>query len=75
MTANDPTSPDKDGRRLDGRNLIKEWLINKEDSQQSAQYVWTKQQLFDVDANKVDHLLGKFLKHLKSPERYVQTRI
>lgn len=58
MNTGDPEPPHKEGRRLDGRNLIKEWIKNKERSQQHAEYVWTREQMQQVDSDKTDHLLG-----------------
>ena len=56
MTRNqtDPEYPDKKGRRLDGRDLIKEWV----DKYQNSKYVWNKTEFEKIDAEKVDRVLG-----------------
>ncbi|XP_041118911.1 intestinal-type alkaline phosphatase-like [Polyodon spathula] len=51
-----PTLPAHAGVRLDGRNLIDEWLSKK----QGATYVWNKAGLDDVDVKKTDYLIGLF---------------
>ncbi|XP_017763682.1 PREDICTED: uncharacterized protein LOC108553326 [Eufriesea mexicana] len=56
----DPEEPDKEGRRLDGRNLIDEWSRNLRLRNVAAKYVANKEQLENVDPRKVNHLLGLF---------------
>ena len=41
--------------RSDGRNLTNEWL----EKYNKSEYVWNKDQLKNIDPDKVDHLLGK----------------
>ena len=53
----DPEYPDKTGERLDGRNLIKEWVHKHPNSQ----YVWNKTAFDEIDAGQVDHVMGEFL--------------
>ena len=51
------------GRRVDGRNLISDWLKIKAEKglrPDSFRYVNNKQQLLDVDPNRVDYLFGLF---------------
>ncbi|XP_071446195.1 membrane-bound alkaline phosphatase-like [Hetaerina americana] len=48
------------GRRLDGRNLIAEWLKEKSHRGQRSVYVWNRDQLKGVDAKTTDYLLGLF---------------
>ena len=50
----DPEYPDKKGERLDGRNLIQEWL----DKHSNSEYVWNKTQFEKIDVKKVDHVIG-----------------
>ena len=50
----DPEYPDKKGERLDGRNLIQEWL----DKHSNSEYVWNKTQFDKIDVEKVDHVIG-----------------
>lgn len=45
----------KTGQRLDGRNLIDEWVAKRPDSK----FVWNKKQLDAVDVEKTKHVLGK----------------
>ncbi|XP_055910082.1 alkaline phosphatase isoform X2 [Eupeodes corollae] len=45
------------GERLDGRNLIKEWLETKKGS---AKTVFDRDQLLSVDYDRTDYLLGLF---------------
>ena len=61
MTRNqtDPEYPDKKGRRLDGRDLIKEWV----DKYQNSKYVWNKTEFEKIDAEKVDRVLGMTTKN------------
>ncbi|KAJ7394427.1 hypothetical protein OS493_000236 [Desmophyllum pertusum] len=52
----DPEYPDKKGERLDGRDLIQEWV----DKHPKSQYVWNKTGFDQIDVDKVDHVLGLF---------------
>ena len=57
--APDPEAPDnskRNGKRLDGRDLTKEWTANRN----SAKYVWNREQFAAVDPRSTDHLLGLF---------------
>lgn len=56
----DPEEPDKEGRRLDGRNLIEEWARNHRRKNILAKYVHNKEQFENVDPRKINRLLGKF---------------
>ncbi|XP_072760654.1 alkaline phosphatase [Anoplolepis gracilipes] len=56
----DPEEPDKEGRRLDGRNLIEEWSRNHRRRNIPSKYVFNKQQFEEVDPRKVNRLLGLF---------------
>ena len=51
----DPEYPDENGKRLDGRDLIQEWL----EKHPNSQYVWNKSQFDKIDVKKVDHVMGK----------------
>ena len=51
----DPEYPDKTGERLDGRNLIKEWV----DKYPNSQYVWNKTAFHNIDPKKVNRVMGK----------------
>lgn len=53
----DPEYPDKKGERLDGRDLIQEW-VNKHPN---SEYVWNKTQFDNIDVEKVDHVLGTYI--------------
>ncbi|CAH1403561.1 unnamed protein product [Nezara viridula] len=55
--ATDPEDDKEEGRRLDGRNLIEDWLRDKRKRGIAAQYVWNKEQLDRIDPKTVDHLL------------------
>ncbi|XP_026300262.1 alkaline phosphatase isoform X4 [Apis mellifera] len=59
----DPEEPDKEGRRLDGRNLIEEWSRNHRLRNVAAKYVANKEQFESVDPRKVNHLLGGRIDH------------
>lgn len=61
--ARDPEVETEEGRRLDGRNLIDDWVRDKKKRNIRAQYVWNKGQFDDVDPANVDHLLGTLLLH------------
>jgi len=56
VTMKDPEHPFRNGRRLDSRNLIQEWL---EGHRQSA-YIWNRRQFDALDANRTRYLLGLF---------------
>ncbi|XP_077295947.1 alkaline phosphatase-like [Arctopsyche grandis] len=56
----DPEQPSAEGRRLDGRNLIDDWLRDKKRRRLRAEYVWNKEQFDNVNTDKVDYLLGLF---------------
>ena len=50
----DPEYPNKKGERLDGRDLISEW-VNKF---QNSKYVWNKTEFDRIDVDKVHHVIG-----------------
>lgn len=54
----DPEPPGDEGRRLDGRNLISDWLREKKRRGLRAEYVWNRGDMERVDPRRVDHLLG-----------------
>ncbi|XP_068083910.1 alkaline phosphatase, tissue-nonspecific isozyme [Anabrus simplex] len=58
--ARDPEPPAEEGRRLDGRNLIDDWIRDKKRRGLKAEYVWNQGQLASIDLQRVDHLLGLF---------------
>lgn len=57
----DPEYPDKKGERLDGRDLIQEWV----DKHPNSQYVWNKTAFDQIDVSKVDHVIGTSIKIVK----------
>ncbi|XP_034476799.1 membrane-bound alkaline phosphatase [Drosophila innubila] len=48
------------GYRQDGRNLIKDWLADKQSRNSSASYVWSRKGLNQLDLDNTDFLLGLF---------------
>ena len=52
----DPEYTNKNGVRIDNRNLMKEWKAKYKD----AEVVWNKEQFKKVKAKKTKHLLGLF---------------
>lgn len=57
----DPEYAGFPGKRLDGRDLIAEWL-----KKPGASYVWNAQQLNALDLGHADHVLGLFeVEHMK----------
>nr|XP_004662273.2 alkaline phosphatase, germ cell type-like [Jaculus jaculus] len=53
----DPEHPAQNGTRLDGRNLVKEWLAKH----QGARYVWNHTELIQASQDPaVTHLMGLF---------------
>ena len=50
----DPEYPTKKGKRLDGRDLIQEWV----DKHPNSQYVWNQTGFDQIDVEKVDHVIG-----------------
>lgn len=59
--ATDPEQEKEEGRRLDGRNLIEDWLRDKKRRGIRAQYVWNKEQMDKIDPKNVDHVLGEYI--------------
>ncbi len=58
----DPEYPDKGGRRIDGHDLVSQWL-HKHDN---AAFVWNKKDFDLVDPSNVEKLLGLFdLNHMQ----------
>lgn len=57
--ARDPEAPNEEGRRLDGRNLIDDWLRDKKKRGLRGEYVWNKGQLEKINPHEVDYLLGE----------------
>ena len=47
------------GSRTDGRNLIEEWITER-NKNATAEYIWHKQQLDEIDVQKTDYLMGLF---------------
>ncbi|CAH0396066.1 unnamed protein product [Bemisia tabaci] len=56
--ATDPQSTKDEGRRLDGRNLMEDWLRDRKRRGIPAEYVWNKTQLDNVSPLHTDHLLA-----------------
>ncbi|KAL7735579.1 hypothetical protein ACLKA6_009541 [Drosophila palustris] len=48
------------GYRQDGRNLIRDWLHDKQARNSSASYVWSRTGLNQLDLDNTDFLLGLF---------------
>lgn len=55
----DPEDASLEGRRIDGRNLVDDWLRDKRRRGLKAEYVWNKGQLDAVDMDGLDRLLGE----------------
>ncbi|KAM4694328.1 intestinal-type alkaline phosphatase-like [Discoglossus pictus] len=51
-----PSNSKQNGLRIDGRNLIEEWL----NSRKGAQYVWNKDQLDRINDSTTTYLMGLF---------------
>ncbi|CAD7005712.1 unnamed protein product [Ceratitis capitata] len=60
IDASDVDEEGIDGKRTDGRNLTAEWLADKLKQGASAEYVWNKEGLWNVDLNETEYLLGLF---------------
>jgi len=56
----DKDQQDHKGQRLDGRNLIKEWLLLNRTSGAKSAYVTGRSQLMSVNTSQTDYLLGKY---------------
>lgn len=56
--AKDPEDHMEEGRRLDGRNLVDDWLRDKRARGIKAAYVWNKSQMDKLEMN-VQQVLGK----------------
>ena len=64
----DPEYPKETGERLDGRNLINEW-VNKHSN---SLYVWNKTAFDQIDVEKTDHVMGKVsLRHCISINKLI----
>lgn len=50
----DPEYPSKMGERLDGKDLIQQWL----DKHENSKYVWNQTGFDQIDPRKVDHVIG-----------------
>uniref|UniRef100_A0A1L8EG40 Alkaline phosphatase n=1 Tax=Haematobia irritans TaxID=7368 RepID=A0A1L8EG40_HAEIR len=48
------------GHRLDGRNLVNEWIESKQRLNANASYVWSRKGLSLVDLENTEYLLGLF---------------
>lgn len=59
--ARDPEQTDEEGRRLDGRNMIDDWVRDKKKRNFKAEYVWNKGQLDRINLRHIDYLLGEKL--------------
>ncbi|XP_031332792.1 alkaline phosphatase-like [Photinus pyralis] len=55
--ARDPEQTKEEGRRLDGRNLIDDWVRDKKKRGLKAEYAWNKGQLEKINPHYVDYLL------------------
>jgi alkaline phosphatase len=55
-SAVDPEDVGETGRRLDGRDLVREWLSIFP----NPAFVWNRTQLFEIDPNTPSHVLGLF---------------
>lgn len=55
----DPEQMAEEGRRLDGRNLVEDWIRDSKKRGLKAEYVETRESLTNVDLMAVDRLLGK----------------
>ena len=53
-TETDPEYATLNGERLDGRDLIQEWV----DKHPNSQYVWNKAGFDQIDVDNVDHVIG-----------------
>uniref|UniRef100_A0A336LPP2 alkaline phosphatase n=1 Tax=Culicoides sonorensis TaxID=179676 RepID=A0A336LPP2_CULSO len=58
-TKENQTNPKKGGRRLDARNLVYDWLKDKQHKGLKAKYVTNRSEMFGI-GNEVDYLLGLF---------------
>ncbi|KAL4713155.1 hypothetical protein ACJJTC_018800, partial [Scirpophaga incertulas] len=56
----DPEHPNREGRRLDGRNLAEDWAREKKRRRLRAQYIHSREQLAKLDPKSLDYLLGLF---------------
>ena len=54
----DPQRPNEFGRRLDNRNLIESWLLDKKERGLDARYVRDKSELDHLNTSRIDYLLG-----------------
>ncbi|XP_072033392.1 alkaline phosphatase-like [Amphiura filiformis] len=54
----DPEYPDMNGKRTDGRNIIREWVRSHRND--NAEYVWNLPDFREIDTEETDYLLGLF---------------
>ncbi|CAH1639377.1 unnamed protein product [Spodoptera littoralis] len=48
------------GRRTDNRNLIEEWLQDKEDRKVTNKFIWNREQLMSLNDDLPEYILGLF---------------
>ncbi|PSN50061.1 hypothetical protein C0J52_04213, partial [Blattella germanica] len=65
----------REGRRLDGRNLVEDWLRDKKSKGLQAEYVWSKDQLERVNVRTMDHLLDSDKSAKSDPTIAEMTRV
>ncbi|XP_072028874.1 alkaline phosphatase-like [Amphiura filiformis] len=56
----DPEYPDKNGLRVDERNIIEEWQQHHQDQGDQSSYVWNEADFNAVNPEETDFLLGLF---------------
>lgn len=45
--------------RIDGRNLVEEWLLEKQKNNNTAKYVTNTEELQNLDVEDVDYIMGE----------------
>ena len=55
-----PGYTNKNGSRIDGRNLVQEWIDTRTQSQKRAKFIKNKSELDDLDPKDTDAVLGVY---------------
>ncbi len=59
MTINDTDyQENKKGDRIDGHNLINDWIEKMSNKDKTHKFIWNSTELYDLKPNQYEHILG-----------------